>query len=233
MSISSPIREIPWAEIAASEEILEPFEVTKPAVGAGAAAAPFRWINWLLRQTARWIKYLGARGIPDYRSSEDYSAGDCVQHTDGLVYRCTRPNGPGTVRNPGSDASYWSIWPADTTTPGPSYGITVSAGRVAEVYQATFPTMGRMNGWRSISFKIVDVANLGGYVDVTLHGAASLQRSSVQQVTYAGDFDPSQTQPPVIQQPTSDPGLLRIYFTNRAVNGPYPALNVTITSGLP
>jgi hypothetical protein len=113
MSITPPTREIPWADTAAAGHVVEPPDADKGKGWTGTPAPPFQWFNWLLRQAARWIKYLRTRGIPDYDAGETYSPGDRVQFSDAgppyLTFVCIQANSPPTSKSP-YDHEYWEIW---------------------------------------------------------------------------------------------------------------------------
>lgn len=109
---TQPVREIPWAINAATEDIAEPPYGMKESGWPGTPAPRYDWFNWVLKQAAIWIQYLRGRGIPDYDPLESYSKGDIVQYaTTNSVYR--RILTESTCGVDPTNATYWQVWPSD------------------------------------------------------------------------------------------------------------------------
>lgn len=111
MSISKPTLTDIWAE-ATPANIVDPGALNGTGWTAASAAPPFRWMNWILNKIEKSVRYLLARGIPDYDAGETYRAGDRVQYTVGgnlYTFVCIQANSPSTPKDP-TYGSYWAIW---------------------------------------------------------------------------------------------------------------------------
>lgn len=108
MSIAKPPLSNVWGDAAPSGPtgIEDPGGVKDTGWTAASACPPFSWMNWILNKLDVGVRYLLARGIPDYDASELYNAGDIVQHS-GVTYRAISA-GPFGVAPP--NVTYWEPW---------------------------------------------------------------------------------------------------------------------------
>lgn len=74
-------------------------------------------MNWILNKCDAGLRYLLARGIPDYDPNESYSVGDYMQFM-GLTYRCQIASvGTGNnMNNPRNAPANWSRWARGVST---------------------------------------------------------------------------------------------------------------------
>jgi hypothetical protein len=75
---------------------------------------PRKWFNWILNKIETPLRYLLARGIPDFDALESYSVGDRIQWGGalGMTFVCIVANvgnGDGT-NNPDQAPSNWARW---------------------------------------------------------------------------------------------------------------------------
>jgi hypothetical protein len=234
MAIAQPTREIPWANTTASPDIAEPSDGQKLAGWPGTPAPRYDWFNWILRQAARWVCYLRARGIPDYDAAESYTIGDRVQY-DGDTFRCIQA-GVGVAT---SNAAYWEPWGysesgLDDTlgakSPSPVSAITVQptsggTATVASCCMFTIPGHGHGTGYKVLAIEITDMITTGAYFDITIGSAAAFTYAVVQ-VTPTGDVDPANGVTVVERQSA---GTWRVYVQTNYNNGDHPGFNVTFT----
>jgi len=88
MSIAKPTLTNVWASSGASN-IADPGGVNDTGIPSGAKSIPRRWFNWVLHKIESPVRYLIARGVPDYDADEYYTVGDRVQKSIGGVYPAT------------------------------------------------------------------------------------------------------------------------------------------------
>lgn len=113
MSIAKPSLKNPWASSGAAN-MADPGGANDTGMPASSKSIPRRWLNWILNKIETPIRYLVARGIPDYDPNESYSIGDRIQWGDGwgMTYVCVAAivgNGSG-MSSPGNAPASWARW---------------------------------------------------------------------------------------------------------------------------
>ena len=113
MSTAKPPLSTTWASSAPSGPtgIEDPGGLKNAGWSVVSACPPFSWLNWILNKCDAGLRYLLARGIPDYDVNESYSVGDCMQF-GGMTYRCIvahAGNGTG-AGNPQNTPANWTRW---------------------------------------------------------------------------------------------------------------------------
>jgi hypothetical protein len=236
MSIQAPSREIPWADTAAQGDMVEPSDGSKGSGWTGTPAPPYQWFNWILRQAARWVKYLRARGIPDYCVDEDYDIRDRVQ-SEGYCYVCIQANGHAAPKSPASEPTYWMLWAPDVYgfAQIPTQGdVVVTHGTLVACHMLTVPSLSGGgyggSGFKEIGMKITDLEMTYGCVLVKLQGTAAMIPGGniAWSVNYADDIAGT-TAAPVVTGPDQN-GLWTISFPINAANGSHPGLFVRVTA---
>ena len=114
MSIAKPTLSDIWANAAPAGDtgIADPGGLKDTGWTAASACPPFSWMNWILNKCDSGLRYLLARGIPDWDAAESYSVGDRVQGSDGVTYVAIATSGaPGAGENPGiGGRTKWAPW---------------------------------------------------------------------------------------------------------------------------
>lgn len=113
MSIAKPSLKNVWAN-SGSVNMADPGGVNETGIPSLAKSIPRRWLNWILNRIETPVRYLVARGIPDYDVNESYSIGDRVQFGGGpgKTYVCVVASvgdGSGTNSPSGTPAN-WERW---------------------------------------------------------------------------------------------------------------------------
>lgn len=119
MSIAKPALKNPWAS-SGSANMADPGGANETGMTSTAASIPRRFLNWILNRIETPVRYLVARGIPDYDANESYSVGDRVQWggSTGMTFVCIVASvGDGSGSNsPGASPTKWARWARGTPT---------------------------------------------------------------------------------------------------------------------
>lgn len=132
MSIAKPTLSNPWGS-STPANLANPGAVNETGMGVGAKSIPRRWLNWVLNKIENPIRYLVARGLPDYDAAESYSVHDKVQQ-GGTTWSCIADVSGVSPSDP-TGATYWSRWGFSLAEFG-----TVFASAFATAFAAAFPT---------------------------------------------------------------------------------------------
>jgi hypothetical protein len=113
VSISKPALKTPWAS-SGSGNMEDPGGINETGYTVTDKGPPRKWFNWILNKIETPLRYLLARGIPDYDPLESYSVGDRIQWGGalGMTFVCIVANvGTGDgANNPDQTPSNWARW---------------------------------------------------------------------------------------------------------------------------
>jgi hypothetical protein len=131
MSTAKPPLSETWADTAPAGDtgILDPGGLKSTGWTAATAAPAFSWMNWILNKVDAGMRYMLARGIPDYDANEDYTSGDKSRSVvDGNTYTCILANGHTSAKEPHVNPTYWIRWGHTDADISGMIGVNVADG---------------------------------------------------------------------------------------------------------
>jgi hypothetical protein len=166
MSISKPSLSETWASTPTAGDVQEPADGIKlSGWTADSHCPPYQWFNWLLNKLDTGVRYLLARGIPDYDVLETYSVGDRVQASDGQTYKCIQANTPAAAKSPATQRAYWTRWGGLLNRGIPDYDVLEDyavGDRVQASDGETYKCI-QVNGPSTAAHSVIDVAYWGAW----------------------------------------------------------------------